>query len=193
MASTYIPQVGGLLTRGLFACRIDPTGASPKADVGAGSHAVRGGGTGARARGVLAGCSRRNLHRTLPEELKTKLAQKNLGLDYRTLDRAVAKGRYQVHRFPERLVAPFQNGCASCPTGAWWKPADWRSSRSCIRLRCRRRKARRRRGTMDVAGGEVLACQIVNSQRRSRGSARRTTAKPRSWWAPRDSHHGCAR
>ena len=31
-------------------------------------------------------------HRTLPDELKTKLEQKNLGLDYRTMDRAVAKG-----------------------------------------------------------------------------------------------------
>ena len=30
--------------------------------------------------------------RTLPDELKTKLPQKNLGLDYRTLDRTVAKG-----------------------------------------------------------------------------------------------------
>ena len=31
-------------------------------------------------------------HQTLPDNLKAKLAQKNLGLDYRTLDRAVAKG-----------------------------------------------------------------------------------------------------
>ena len=47
----------------------------------------------ARARSVsLAVAAKDVLYRTLPEELKLKLTQKNLGLDYRTLDRAVAKG-----------------------------------------------------------------------------------------------------
>ena len=87
------PQVGGLLTRGLFACRIDPTGASPKQtwvlDLMQFAEAEQW----ARARGVsLADAAGEIFYRTLPEELKTKLAQKNLGLDYRTLDRAVAKG-----------------------------------------------------------------------------------------------------
>ena len=34
------PQVGGLLTRGLFACRIDPTGEAPKQTWTLDLHAV---------------------------------------------------------------------------------------------------------------------------------------------------------
>ena len=47
----------------------------------------------ARARGFsLEDAATYVFKKTLPDELKTKRQQKNLGLDYRTLDRAVAKG-----------------------------------------------------------------------------------------------------
>ena len=46
---------------------------------------------------------------------------------------------------------------------------------------------------MDVAGGEVLACQIVNSQPAvAQFSAKRTTTSQKGWWAPKTPHHGCA-
>ena len=87
------PQVGGVLTRGLFACRIDPTGGLPKRtwilDLMQFAEAEQV----ARARGIpLDEVAALVFHLTLPEELKTKLDQKNLGIEYRTLDRAVAKG-----------------------------------------------------------------------------------------------------
>ena len=87
------PQVGGLLTRGLFACWIDSTGGSPKQtfvlDLMQFAEAEQLG----LARSLpLIEAAIAVFRRTLPEELKTKLHQKNLGLDYRTLDRAVAKG-----------------------------------------------------------------------------------------------------
>ena len=87
------PQIGGVLTRGLFACRIDPTGEAPKQtwtlDLLQFSEAAQL----AQARGIpLDEVAAMVFHKTLPEELKSKLERKNLGLDYRTLDRAVAKG-----------------------------------------------------------------------------------------------------
>ena len=87
------PQVGGLLTRGLFACRVDASGAMPKQtwvlDLMQFAEAEQW----ARARACsLEEAAFEVFRRTLPDELKKKLEQKNLGLDYRTLDRAVAKG-----------------------------------------------------------------------------------------------------
>jgi hypothetical protein len=87
------PQVGGILTQGLFACRIDPTGALPKQTWTLDLMQFAEAEQLARARGIpLDEVAALVFHRTLPEELKTKLDQKNLGIDYRTLDRAVAKG-----------------------------------------------------------------------------------------------------
>ena len=151
MASTYIRR-WGLLSRGLFACRIDPTGASPKQtwvlDLMQFAEAEQW----SQGAGVsLPDAAGEIFYRTLPE-VKTKLAQKNLGLDYRTLDRAVAKGDIRVHRFPEDWVADF-NGCTSCPTERLVEDsADWRSSRSYIRLRCRRRKSSSKKGIYDGCG-----------------------------------------
>jgi hypothetical protein len=87
------PQKSGLVTKGLFACRVDPTGAAPKQtwvlDLLQFAEAEQV----ARARGFsLEDAATYVFQKTLPDELKTKLQQKNLGLDYRTLDRAVAKG-----------------------------------------------------------------------------------------------------
>ncbi|HEX2056251.1 MAG TPA: hypothetical protein VHF07_07145, partial [Nitrospiraceae bacterium] len=87
------PQIGGIVTKGLFACRVDPTGAAPKQtwalDLVQSAEAEQL----ARAQKIpLEEAAFRVFMRTLPEELKEKLRQRNLGLDYRTLDRAVAKG-----------------------------------------------------------------------------------------------------
>ena len=46
---------------------------------------------------------------------------------------------------------------------------------------------------MDVAGGEVLACQIVNSQPAVARFSAKNYARPKSWSLPKRSvHHGCA-
>jgi hypothetical protein len=87
------PQEGGLVTKGFFAFRMDPTGATPKQtwvlDLLQFAEAEQV----ARARGFsLEDGATYVFQKTLPDELKTNLQQKNLGLDYRTLDSAVAKG-----------------------------------------------------------------------------------------------------
>ena len=74
------PAEGGLLTRGLFASVLDPTGVLPKrtfvldlVQFAEAEHL-------ARARSLpLAEAAYEIFHRTLPDELKEKLEQKNLG------------------------------------------------------------------------------------------------------------------
>ena len=87
------PQIDGLLTRGLFACVVDPSGEARKETFVLDLMQFAEAEQLARARALsLAGAALEVFRRTLPEELKAKLQQKNLGIDYRTLDRAVAKG-----------------------------------------------------------------------------------------------------
>ena len=164
---TYIyPQVGGVLTRGLFACRVDATGATSKKtwvlDLMQFAEAEQW----ARARVLFIGRGGvGGVSRTLPEELKKKLEQKNLGLDYRTLDRAVAKGgdiKYIDFRkdwsphFKRLCIMPdgrlietggLEEFAAAAPHHRRHRPSGWS------------KKAGRWKSI-----GEVLACQIVNGQ-----------------------------
>ena len=79
--------------RGLFACWVDPAGQAPKQTWTLDLMQFAEAEQVARARSVPAlDAALEVFRKTLPDELKSKLAQKNLGLDYRTLDRAVAKG-----------------------------------------------------------------------------------------------------
>lgn len=83
------PQVGGLLTRGLFACRIDTTGATPKQtwvlDLMQFAEAEQW----ARLRAVplIRRRQRCSIERTLSRGIKDQAGKKNLGLDCRTLVR----------------------------------------------------------------------------------------------------------
>ena len=76
------PQEGGLVTKGIFACRVDPIGAAPKQtwvlDLLQFAEAEQV----ARARGcTLEDAATYVFQKTLPDELKTKHQQKNLGSD----------------------------------------------------------------------------------------------------------------
>jgi hypothetical protein len=160
------PQVGGLLTRGLFACRVDASGATPKQtwvlDLMQFAEAEQW----ARARAIpLAEAATEVFYRTLPEELKTKLAQKNLGLDYRTLDRAVAKGGdIKFIDFRKDWSPHFKRLCIM-PDGRLVETGGLEEFAQLHQITVpQARKLVEEGGTMDVAGGEVLACQIVNGQ-----------------------------
>lgn len=160
------PQVGGLLTRGLFACRIDPTGAMPKQtwvlDLMQFAEAEQL----ARSRAVpLVEAAAEVFYRTLPEELKTKLAKKNLGLDYRTLDRAVAKGGdIKFIDFRKDWSPHFKRLCIM-PDGRLVETGGLEEFAQLHQITVpQAKKLVEEGGTMDVAGGEVLACQIVNGQ-----------------------------
>lgn len=103
------PQVGGVLTRGLFACRVDASGEIPKQtwvlDLMQFAEAEQL----ARARALtLMEAATEVFYRTLPEELTTKLAKKS---GTRLPDAGPCRRerrRHQVYRLPQGLVSALQ-------------------------------------------------------------------------------------
>ena len=87
-----IRRSGGSSREGLFACLIDPA-VAPKTNLGFWTSCnLRRRATRSHSCMPFPEAAVHGVHSTLPDELKKKLQQKNLGLDYRTLDSAVAKG-----------------------------------------------------------------------------------------------------
>jgi hypothetical protein len=159
------PQVGGIVTRGLFACRVDPTGATPKQtwvmDVMQYAEAEQL----ARSRAIfLDEAAVQVFARTLPDELKTKLEQKNLGLDYRTLDRAVTKaGDIKYIDFRKDWSPHFKRLCIM-PDGRLVETGGLEEFAKLHGVTATQaRTLVEQGGTLEV-DGEVLACQIVNGQ-----------------------------
>jgi hypothetical protein len=159
------PQEGGLVTKGLFACRMDPTGAAPKQtwvlDLLQFAEAEQV----ARSRGLsLEDAATYVFQKTLPDELKTKLKQRNLGLDYRTLDRAVAKGGdIKYIDFRKDWSPHFKRLCIMpdgrlVETGGLEEFAQLHGITS-----AQAQRLVEQGGTLEV-NGEILACQIVNGQ-----------------------------
>ena len=159
------PQVGGILTRGLFACRIDPTGEVPKQtwtlDLIQFSEAVQL----AQARGIpLDEVAAMVFHKTLPEELKSKLERKNLGLDYRTLDRAVARGGdFKYIDFRKDWSPHFKRLCIM-PDGRLVETGGLAEFAQLHSITQAQAKALVEQGGTLEVNGEILACQIVNGQ-----------------------------
>jgi hypothetical protein len=159
------PQIGGLLTRGLFACVIDPTGGVPKQTFVLDLMQFAEAEQLARARSLaLSDAAFHVFTRTLPDELRTKLQQKNLGLDYRTLDRAVAKGGdIKYIDFRKDWSPHFKRLCIMpdrrlVETGGLEEFAQLHGITS-----AQAKTLVEQGGTLEV-NGEILACQIVNGQ-----------------------------
>ena len=163
---TYVyPQEGGILTRGLFACVLEGGDAIPKQtfvlDVVQFAEAEHT----ARARSLsLLDAARNVLYRTLPDELKSKLAQKNMGLDYRTLDRAVAKGGDVKYVDFRKDWSPHFKRLCIMPDG---RLVETGGLEEFARLQgitpALAKTLVDQGGTLEI-GEEVLACQIVNGQ-----------------------------
>jgi hypothetical protein len=163
---TYVyPQEGGILTRGLFACALEGGDAIPKQtfllDVVQFAEAEQT----ARARSLsLLDAARNVFYRTLPDELKSKLAQKNMGLDYRTLDRAVAKGGDVKYVDFRKDWSPHFKRLCIMPDG---RLVETGGIEEFARLHgiapAQAKTLVEQGGTLEV-GEEVLACQIVNGQ-----------------------------
>lgn len=159
------PQIDGLLTRGLFACQVDATGATPKRtwvlDLMQFAEAEQW----ARARGCsLAEAASEVFHRTLPDDLKKKLEQKNLGLDYRTLDRAVAKGGdIKYMDFRKDWSLHFKRLCIM-PDGRLIETGGLEEFAQLHQITVPQAKRLVEEGGTLEVGDEVLACQIVNGQ-----------------------------
>lgn len=159
------PQVGGIVTRGLFACRIDPTGVRPKQtwilDLMQFAEAEQL----ARSQSLpLEETAAQVFFRTLPAELKIKLEQKNLGLDYRTLDRTVAKGGDIKYIDFRKDWSPHFKRLCIMPDGRLVETGGLEEFAALHRItNGQAKRLIEEGGTLEV-DGEVLACQIVNGQ-----------------------------
>ncbi len=159
------PQVGGVLTRGLFACVIDPTGVVPKQTFVLDLMQFAEAEQLARARSLaLPAAACEVFTRTLPDELKTKLQQKNLGLDYRTLDRAVAKGGdIKFIDFRKDWSPHFKRLCIM-PDGRLVETGGLEEFAQLHGITSAQAKTLVEQGGTLEVNGEILACQIVNGQ-----------------------------
>ena len=158
-------EPGGVVTRGLFVCRIDPTGAEPKQtwvlDVEQTAQAE------ALARSAalpLAEAAARVFYRGLPEALQERLTQKNLGLDYDKLDRSVVRGgdlRYIDFR---KDWSPYFKRKCSMPDGSMVETGGIEEFAALHGITvAQARTLIEQGGTLDLEDG-VLACQVINNQ-----------------------------
>lgn len=159
------PQVGGILTRGLFACRIDPTGEVPKQTWTLDLMQFVEAEQLAHARNIPLGeVAAMVLHRTLPEELQAKLDRKNLGIDYRTLDRAVAKGGDIKYIDFRKDWSPHFKRLCIMPDGRLVETGGLEEFAQLHGMTPAQAKTLVEQGGTLEVNGEILACQIVNGQ-----------------------------
>ena len=159
------PQVGGILTRGLFACRIDPTGAVPKQTWTLDLMQFAEAEQLSQARGIpLDEVAAMVFHRTLPVELTTKLDRKNLGIDYRTLDRAVAKGGDIKYIDFRKDWSPHFKRLCIMPDGRLVETGGLEEFAQLHGITSAQAKTLVEQGGTLEVNGEILACQIVNGQ-----------------------------
>ncbi|MFI5246958.1 MAG: hypothetical protein ACHQWV_00190 [Nitrospirales bacterium] len=159
------PQIGGLLTRGLFACVIDPTGGAPKQTFVLDLMQFAEAEQVARARSLaLPDAAFHVFTRTLPDELKAKLQQKNLGLDYRTLDRAVAKGGDIKYIDFRKDWSPHFKRLCIMPDGRLVETGGLEEFAQLHGITSAQAKVLVEQGGTLEVNGEILACQIVNGQ-----------------------------
>jgi hypothetical protein len=159
------PQVGGLLTRGLFACRIDPAATAPKQTWTLDLMQFAEAEQLARARGIsLDEAAVLVFHQTLPDALKTKVDQKNLGIDYRTVDRAVAKGGDIKYIDFRKDWSPHFKRLCIMPDGRLVETCGLEEFAQLHQITTTQAKVLIEQGGTLEVNGEVLACQIVNGQ-----------------------------
>lgn len=159
------PQVSGILTRGLFACIVDQTGGRPKQTFVLDLMQFAEAEQAIRARGLsLIDAALDVFQRTVPDQLKAKLRQKNLGLDYRTLDRAVAKGGDIKYIDFRKDWSPHFKRLCIMPDGRLVETGGLQEFAQLHGITMSQAKQLiEQGGTLDVQD-EVLACQIVNGQ-----------------------------
>jgi hypothetical protein len=159
------PQAGGIVTRGLFACRVDPTGEVPKQTWTLDLMQFAEAEQLAHARSIpISEVAAMVLHRTLPEDLQAKLERKNLGIDYRTLDRAVAKGGDIKYIDFRKDWSPHFKRLCIMPDGRLVETGGVEEFAQLHGITQAQAKMLVEQGGTLAVNGEVLACQIVNGQ-----------------------------
>ena len=168
------PEIGGLLTRGLFACVIGPIGVVPKQTFVLDLMQFAEAEHMARARSLaFLDAAFHVFTRTLPDELKRKLQQKNLGIDYRTLDRAVAKGGDIKYIDFRKDWSPHFKRLCIMPDGRLVETGGVKEFAQLHGITQAQAKTLVEQGGTLEVNGEILACQIVNG----RPAVARFTAK----------------
>jgi hypothetical protein len=103
-------------------------------------------------------------HRTLPVELATKLDQKNLGIDYGTLDRAVAKGGDIKYIDFRKDWSPHFKRLCIMPDGRLVETGGLEEFAQLHGITPSQAKTLVEQGGTLEVNGEILACQIVNGR-----------------------------
>ena len=163
---TYVyPEVGGVLTRGLFSCWIHPSGEMPKQTWTLDLMQFAEAEQVARSRAVpMINAAWEVFRRTLPGELQARLQQKNLGLDYRTLDHAVAKGGDIKYIDYRKDWSPHFKRLCIMPDGRLVETGGVQDFAELHGISIAQAKTLIEQGGTLEVNGEVLACQIVNGQ-----------------------------
>lgn len=159
---TY-PETGGVVTRGMFVCRIDPTG--PKQTWVLDLEQTAQAEQLAKFSDIpLAEAVERVFYRGLPGELQERLTQKNLGLDYSKLERSVARGgdiRYIDFR---KDWSPYFKRKCSMPDGSMVETGGIGEFAELHGITVAQAQTLMEQGgTLELEDG-VLACQVVNNQ-----------------------------
>ncbi|MGE3977284.1 MAG: hypothetical protein AB7F94_06805 [Nitrospira sp.] len=159
------PEVGGILTRGLFACRIDPAGQGLKQTWTLDLMQFAEAEQVARSKALpMVDAAWEVFCKTLPDELQTKLQQKNLGLDYRTLDRAVAKGGDIKYIDFRKDWSPHFKRLCIMPDGRLVETGGLQEFAGLHGITVAQAQTLIEQGGTLEVNGEMLACQIVNGQ-----------------------------
>ena len=160
------PQEGLLVTKGAFVCRVDPTGKEPKQtwvmDVEQYAAAERQRqGYGLSLEEAMA----RVFYRGLPQELQDRLKQPNLGLDYATLESAVAAGGdISYIDFRKDWSPHFKRKCVM-PDGRLIETSGLHDFAELHGTSVEEaRTLLDHGGTLELKDHGVLACQIINGQ-----------------------------
>ena len=159
------PQTGSLVTRGLFQCWMDPSGSRPKQtwvlDVMQHAEAEQL----MRSYGLsLEEAAARVFTRTLSPELQARLREKNLGLEYAKLERAVARaGDIKYIDFRKDWSPHFKRLCIM-PDGRLVPTSGIKEFADLHRITSTQARTLLEQGGILEVDGEVLSCQIVNGQ-----------------------------
>ena len=161
---TY-PEAGGVVTRGMFVCRVDPAGQEPKQTWVLDLEQTAQAEQLARFSDIpLAEAVERVFYRGLSEELQERLKQKNLGLDYSKLERSVARGgdlRYIDFR---KDWSPYFKRKCSMPDGSMVETGGIGEFAELHGITVAQAQTLMEQGgTLELEDG-VLACQVINNQ-----------------------------
>ncbi len=160
------PQEGLLVTKGAFVCRVDPAGKDPKQtwvmDVEQYEAAERL----RQSYGLtLEEAMGRVFYRGLPQELQDRLKHHNLGLDYSTLESAVAAGGDISYIDFRKDWSPYFKRKCVMPDGRLIETSGVHDFAELHGTTVEEaRTLLDHGGTLELKDRGVLACQIINGQ-----------------------------